>query len=82
MNSKVARHMEICKALNALYERKNHDYGDSFHVTFLEEGAPKAPFRLPTMRLRIGLLSFSSARRKYCSPMALSSEVIFKISSS
>ena len=39
MNSKVARHMEICKALNALYERKNHDYGDSFHVTFLR-GAP------------------------------------------
>lgn len=46
MNSKVARHMEICKALNALYERKNHDYGDSFHVTFLEEGMAMPRIRL------------------------------------
>ena len=33
MENKVAKHMEICKGLNALYERKNHDYGDSFHAT-------------------------------------------------
>lgn len=46
MNSKVARHMEICKALNELYERKNHDYGDSFHVTFLEEGMAMPRIRL------------------------------------
>ena len=35
MENKVAKHMEICKGLNALYERKNHDYGDSFHATFM-----------------------------------------------
>lgn len=28
--SKVDHHMEICETLNNIYERKNHDYGDSF----------------------------------------------------
>lgn len=34
--SKVQRHAEICKEINKLYEQKNHDYGDSFHQTFVE----------------------------------------------
>ena len=38
MNEKVMRHKAICDELNSLYERKNHDYGDSFHQTFVEEG--------------------------------------------
>ena len=38
MNEKVLRHKEICDGLNELYARKNHDYGDSFHTTFVEEG--------------------------------------------
>ena len=29
---KVMRHKELCDGLNALYARKNHDYGDSFHL--------------------------------------------------
>lgn len=29
MNKKVMRHKAICDELNSLYERKNHDYGDS-----------------------------------------------------
>lgn len=57
MNSKVARHMEICKALNALYERKNHDYGDSFHVTFLEEGMAMPRIRLGDKFSRFKTLS-------------------------
>ncbi len=28
--TKVEKHMEICKKLNSIYEKKNHDYGDSF----------------------------------------------------
>lgn len=28
-------HREICEEINGLYARKNHDYGDSFHQTFL-----------------------------------------------
>ena len=44
--SKVQRHAEICKEINDLYERKNHDYGDSFHQTFVEEGMAMARIRL------------------------------------
>lgn len=40
--SKVQHHAEICKEINDLYERKNHDYGDSFHQTFVEEGMAMA----------------------------------------
>lgn len=29
-NEKVQMHFEICSILNGIYERKNHDYGDSF----------------------------------------------------
>lgn len=43
---KVERHKDICLALNALYAKKNHDYGDSFHETFLEEGMAMARIRL------------------------------------
>lgn len=28
--NKVQVHADICNALNGIYERKNHDYGDSF----------------------------------------------------
>ena len=44
--SKVDRHDQICKEINDLYARKNHDYGDSFHQTFVEEGMAMARIRL------------------------------------
>ena len=44
--SKPEQHMAICKELNALYTRKNHDYGDSFHQSFVEEGMAMARIRL------------------------------------
>lgn len=44
--SKSERHADICKELNDLYIRKNHDYGDSFHDTWVEEG-----FAMPRIRL-------------------------------
>lgn len=44
--TKPERHMELCKILNAIYTQKNHDYGDSFHQTFLEEGFAMARIRL------------------------------------
>lgn len=44
--SKVNLHKNICLALNELYARKNHDYGDSFHQTFVEEGMAMARIRL------------------------------------
>lgn len=42
----VQRHESICRELNALYVRKNADYGDSFHKTFVEEGMAMARIRL------------------------------------
>lgn len=46
MNDKVQRHGEICREINELYAKKNHDYGDSFHQTFVEEGMAMARIRL------------------------------------
>lgn len=42
----VIQHRLICNELNSLYERKNRDYGDSFHKTYLEEGMAMARIRL------------------------------------
>jgi hypothetical protein len=36
----------LCESLNDLYAKKNHDYGDSFHLTFVEEGMAMARIRL------------------------------------
>ena len=46
MANNVARHMDICDELNALYEKKNRDYGDSFHLSYMEEGLAMARIRL------------------------------------
>lgn len=42
----VERHGDICVYLNKLYEKKNADYGDSFHQTFQLEGMAMARIRL------------------------------------
>lgn len=39
-------HKQICEELTDLYRRKNHDYGDSFHLTFEKWGLPMAAIRL------------------------------------
>lgn len=46
MNDNVQRHKTICDELNALYERKNADYGDSFHQSYLDEGIAMSRIRL------------------------------------
>jgi len=46
MTDKVKKHQLICAELTGLYERKNHDYGDSFHTTFEEEGMAMVRIRL------------------------------------
>lgn len=56
---KVARHEALCQELNALYARKNHDYGDSFHQTYIEEG-----FAMSRIRLSDKLNRFKSLTRK------------------
>ena len=42
----VGHHAAVCMELNELYDRKNRDYGDSFHKTYLEEGMAMARIRL------------------------------------
>lgn len=57
--SNVERHADICKEINALYAKKNHDYGDSFHQTFLEEGLAMARIRLGDKLSRFNTLTKS-----------------------
>ena len=57
MNKKVMRHKAICDELNSLYERKNHDYGDSFHQTLGEEGLAMTRIRLGDKFSRFKTLS-------------------------
>lgn len=64
MNQKVQAHKEICEYLNNLYERKNHDYGDSFHQTFVEEGMAMARIRLGDKFSRFKTLTKLSASDK------------------
>lgn len=46
MNDNERRHEKLCNEIHELYCRKNHDYGDSFHQTFLEEGMAMPRIRL------------------------------------
>ena len=44
--NKYDRHMEICKKLNEIYKKKNHDYGDSFSESYGKYGAVMPIIRL------------------------------------
>ena len=57
--SKVEKHKLICDELNKLYEKKNHDYGDSFHLSFIEEGMAMSRIRLGDKLNRFKALSRS-----------------------
>ena len=51
------RHARICDELNDLYERKNKDYGDAFHMSFMEEGMAMPRIRLGDKLNRFKTLS-------------------------
>ena len=57
MSNKIEKHQKICSELNALYAKKNHDYGDSFHLSFTEEGMAMARIRLGDKLNRFKALS-------------------------
>ena len=57
MSSKIEKHQKICEELNVLYAKKNHDYGDSFHLSFVEEGMAMARIRLGDKLNRFKALS-------------------------
>lgn len=58
----IEKHYRICAELNSLYKRKNADYGDSFHKTFLEEGMAMARIRLSDKLERFKKLSRSNTQ--------------------
>ena len=57
LSGNVLQHKLICEYLNDLYARKNADYGDSFHLTFLEEGWAMPRIRLSDKLNRFKMLS-------------------------
>ena len=62
--SKVDRHRAICQEINELYARKKHDYGDSFHQTFVEEGFAMSRIRLSDKLNRFKALSRKEGERQ------------------
>lgn len=46
METNTERHKRVCYELNALYDKKNRDYGDSFHTTFVKGGMLVAWLRI------------------------------------
>ena len=60
----VLRHQQVCGELNELYERKNHDYGDSFHLTYQKWGLPMAAIRLEDKLQRFETLIRAESRVK------------------
>lgn len=60
---KIERHKQICDEINALYAKKNHDYGDSFHQTFVEEGLVMSRIRLGDKFSRFKTLSKNAERQ-------------------
>ena len=58
VKTRLERHAEICEELHKLYVKKNHDYGDSFHISFAEEG-----MAMPRIRLSDKLNRFKTLTR-------------------
>ena len=61
--TKVEHHAALCKELNDHYTRKNADYGDSFGLSFKEEGLAMARIRLGDKLNRFKTLSRSVERK-------------------
>ena len=55
--TKVEKHKALCLEMNDLYARKNADYGDSFHISFEEEGMAMVRIRLGDKLNRFKALS-------------------------
>lgn len=55
--SKVELHKKVCEDLNIIYERKNHDYGDSFGKSYHEYGMAMPCIRLEDKLNRLKALT-------------------------
>ena len=56
----VELHKQICEEIHNLYTKKNHDYGDSFHLTYIDEGMAMPRIRLSDKFNRFKTLSRSN----------------------
>lgn len=61
--TKVEKHRQICNELTDLYERKNHDYGDSFGKSYKEYGMTMACIRLEDKLNRLKALTKSGVQQ-------------------
>lgn len=61
--NKIEKHKLICEKLNALYEAKNADYGDSFGKSYKEYGLTMPCIRLEDKLNRLKSLNFSKSAR-------------------
>ena len=61
--NKIKKHKLICKKLNALYEAKNADYGDSFGKSYKEYGLTMSCIRLEDKLNRLKNLNFSKSAK-------------------
>lgn len=59
--NKIDRHREICNQLNKIYEKKNHDYGDSFGSTYEKLGIISAVTRITDKYNRLCSLATKEA---------------------
>jgi hypothetical protein len=59
--NKIDRHREICNQLNKIYEKKNHDYGDSFGNTYEKLGIISAATRITDKYNRLCSLATKEA---------------------
>lgn len=57
----VEKHKEICNYLTNLYAKKNHDYGDSVHDTFLKYGLTSFLVRMEDKLNRARTLNMTDA---------------------
>ena len=55
--NKVELHRLICEELNKLYEKKNHDYNDSFGKSYNEYGMAMPCIRLEDKLIRLKALT-------------------------
>ena len=61
--NKIEKHKKICESLNALYEAKNADYGDSFGKSYKEYGLTMSLIKLEDKLNRLKSLNKSKSAK-------------------
>lgn len=64
MINKIELHKEVCENLHDVYEKKNHDYGDSFSKTFDALGIISAVTRISDKYNRLCSLAMANGQHE------------------